>query len=149
MSGFSEEAVRQLKEHVENLVAEMGKLTPSFAKLESQLAIPKKLPLFCQKDLRRQKDNVGSMLNTHGQNAWKLQECLHQYNQLEDSVCKIFDKLSCNVVTYNLDNCHCLKGDRVIVKSLRRKDCKQVLSVKNDLKNTNMVDFGFEGHGSN
>ena len=72
---------------------------------------------------------------------------VHQ-NQLEDSVCKIFEKLNCNLVKGNLEDCHRLKGDRVIVKFSKRKDCKQVLSVKNDLKNINMADLGFEGNGS-
>ena len=51
-------------------------------------------------------------------------------NQLEDSVCKIFDKLNCNIVKDNLENCQRLKGDRVIVKFSKRKECKQVLIVK-------------------
>ena len=42
---------------------------------------------------------------------------------------KIFDKINCNVV--NLEDCHYLKGDYVIVKFSKKKDCKQVLSVKN------------------
>ena len=42
---------------------------------------------------------------------------------------KIFDKINCNVV--NLEDCHYLKGDCVIVKFSKKKDCKQVLSVKN------------------
>ena len=55
-------------------------------------------------------------------------------NQLEGSVCKTFEKLNCNIVTDNLD-CHRWKCNRVIVKFSKRKDCKQALSVKKDLKN--------------
>ena len=40
-----------------------------------------------------------------------------------------------------------MKGDRIIVKFSKKKDCTQVLSVKNDLKN-NMADIGFEENGS-
>ena len=50
-------------------------------------------------------------------------------NQLEDSVCKIFEKLNCNVTKDNLEDCHHLKGHSVIVKFSKRKDCKQLLSV--------------------
>ena len=56
------------------------------------------------------------------------------HNQMEDSECKIFDKLNCNVAKDCLENCHRLNGDRVIVKFSKRKDCTQVLSIKNDLK---------------
>ena len=69
------------------------------------------------------------------------------HNQLEESISKIFDKLNCNVIKDNLENWHHLKGDRVIVKFSDRKDCKQALSVKNDLKNINLADLGFEGNG--
>ena len=72
---------------------------------------------------------------------------VHQ-NQLEDSVFKIFDRLNCNIVKDNLEDCHHLKGYCVIVKFSKGKDCKKVLSVKNDLKNINMADLGFEGNGS-
>ena len=77
----------------------------------------------------------------------RIPSSVHQ-NQLEDSVCKIFDKLNCNIVKDNLEDCHRLKGDRVIVKFFKRKNCKQVLSVRNDLKNINMADLGSEGNGS-
>ena len=60
----------------------------------------------------------------------------------------MFHKLNCNVVKDNLEDCHRLKGDRVIVKFSKRNDCKQVLSVENDLNKINIVDFGFEGNGS-
>ena len=76
-----------------------------------------------------------------------ISSLVHQ-NQVQDSHCKIFDKLNCNIVKDNLEDCHRLKGDRVIVKFSKKKDCNQVLSVKNDLKNINMADFGFEGNGS-
>ena len=67
------------------------------------------------------------------------------YSSLEDSVSKTFDKLNCNVKDKdNLEDCHRLKTDRVIVKFPKRKDCNQVLRVKNDLKNINMTGLGFE-----
>ena len=72
---------------------------------------------------------------------------VHQ-TQLEDSVCKILDKINCNIVKDNLEDCHRLKGDRVITKFSKRKNCMQVLIVKNDLKSINMTDLDFEENGS-
>ena len=77
----------------------------------------------------------------------RIPSSVHQ-NQLEHSVCTIFDKLNCKINKYNLEDCHRLKGDRVIVKFSKKKDCKQALSVKNDMKNISMADPGFEGNGS-
>ena len=61
------------------------------------------------------------------------------HDQLEESVCKLFDKLNCNIVKDYLGDCHRLRDDRAIVKFFKRKDCKQVLSVKNELKNISMA----------
>ena len=69
------------------------------------------------------------------------------HSHLEGLVCKIFDKINCNVVKDNFEDCHRLKGDCVIVKLFKRKECKQVLSAKNNMKNISMVDLSFEGNG--
>ena len=76
-----------------------------------------------------------------------ISSSVHQ-NQLQNSVCKIFENQNCNIVKDNLEDSHRLKGDRVIVKFSKRRDCKQVLSVKNALKNINMAGLGFEGNAS-
>ena len=57
-------------------------------------------------------------------------------------------KLNYSIVKDSLEDCHRLRGNRVIVKFSKRKDNKQVLSVKNDLKNIDMADLGFEENGS-
>ena len=61
-----------MKKHMENLVAEVRKLTYSFAKLESAFAIQRILPLLCQKYWYRWKGDVGPKLNAHGENPWNL-----------------------------------------------------------------------------
>lgn len=38
-------------------------------------------------------------------------------NQLKDLICKIFDKLTCNVVKYNLEDCNRLKGNVLLLSS--------------------------------
>ena len=52
--------------------------------------------------------------------------------------------MGCNVISDNIEVCHRIsrKSDQVIIKFSRRKDCQQALSVKKDLKNSNMVDVG-------
>ena len=55
---------------------------------------------------------------------------------LEAKVLSIFQKVGCTFAPEYTDDCHRLgkNNDRVIVKFTRRKDCKQVLQVKKDLK---------------
>ena len=84
---------------MENRVAEVRKLTSSFGKLKSELAISKNVTTVlsgrlvqmerlywanAQYSRREYVEIVGISSSVH-------------HNQLEDSVCEIFDKLNCNV----------------------------------------------------
>ena len=137
------------EEHMENLVEEVKKLTSSFAKRKSELAISKNTTIVLSGRLvhmERQCWANAQYSRREFVEVVGIPSSVHQ-NQLEDSVCKIFDKLNGNIDKDNLEDCHHLKGDRVIVEFSKRLDCKQVLSVKNDLKNINVADLGFEGDG--
>ena len=62
---------------------------------------------------------------------------------LEAKVLSIFQKVGCTIAPEFIDDCHRLgkNNDRVIVKFTRRKDCKQVLQVKKDLKDLTADDL--------
>ena len=62
---------------------------------------------------------------------------------LETKVLSIFQKVACTIVPELIDDCHRLgeNKDRVIVKFTHRKDCKQVLQVKKDLKDLTADDL--------
>ena len=62
---------------------------------------------------------------------------------LETKVLSIFQKIGCTIDPTFIDDCHRLRknNDRVIVKFTRRKDCKQILKVKKDLRNLDMEDL--------
>ena len=62
---------------------------------------------------------------------------------LETKVQSIFQKVDCTIAPEFIDGCHRLgkNNDRVIVKFTRRKDCKQVLQVKKDLKDLTADDL--------
>ena len=66
-----------------------------------------------------------------------------EHNQLEGKVIQVLYKVGCNI-SDNAEACHRIssKSDQVIITFFRRKECQQVLSVKKDLKNLNMVDVG-------
>ena len=69
--------------------------------------------------------------------------CQVDDNQLETKVLSIFEKVGCTIDPGFINDCHCLgrNNDKVIVKFTRRKDCKQVLQVKKDLKDLNTNDL--------
>ena len=62
---------------------------------------------------------------------------------LEAKVLSIFQKVGCTIASEFIDDCHRLgkNNDRVIVKFTCRKDCKQVLQVKKDLKDLTADDL--------
>ena len=135
MSKFSDEALRKLKkgelitiiqeqdvkherheEHIENLVAEVRKLTSIFAKLNSELVISKNITTFLSKRLVQRERLCwanSQYSRTECVKVVGISSSVYQ-NQLENSVCKIFEKLNCNIVKDNLKGCHRLKGDRAI-----------------------------------
>ena len=65
-----------------------------------------------------------------------------EYSKLEEKVVQVLNKVGCNVICDNIEACHRIsrKSNQVIIKFSRRKDCKQALSVKKDVKNLNMSD---------
>ena len=103
---------------MENLVAEVRKLTSSLAKLESELAVSKNITTVLSGRL------VLMERRCWANAQYSRRECVEAVgmpssffqNQQEDSVCKVFEKVNCNVVKYNLKDCHRLKGNGVIVK---------------------------------
>ena len=66
-------------------------------------------------------------------------------SDLEKTVCKVF--IEADICEEKIKSCHCLniKSDRAIVKFSWRKDCEQVMRVKNDLKVLNPTDLDFPG----
>ena len=64
-------------------------------------------------------------------------------NQLETEVLSLFEKVGCKIDPRFIDYCHRFgkNNGRVIIKFARRKDCKQFLQVKKDLKHLNMDDM--------
>ena len=69
--------------------------------------------------------------------------CQVDDKHLEAKVLSIFLKVGCTSAPEFIDDCHRLgkKNDRVIVKFTGRKDCKQVLQVKKDLKDLTADDL--------
>ena len=62
---------------------------------------------------------------------------------LETKVLPIFQTIGYNIDPTFIDDCHRISknNDRVIVKFTCRKDCKQILKVKKDLRNLDMDDL--------
>ena len=82
---------------------------------------------------------------------YSRKECLevvgipHQVddNLLERKVLSIFERVGCTIDPGFTDDCDCLgkNSDRVIINFSRRKNCKQVIQTKKDLKELNTDDL--------
>ena len=113
------------EEHVKNLVADVRKLSSSFAKLEPELVISKNITTVLS-ERRVQMERHLPWANVQ----YSRIECVGvagipssvHGNQLEYPVYKIFEKLNCNLVKDKLEDFYCLKGDHSIVKFSKRKD---------------------------
>ena len=62
---------------------------------------------------------------------------------METKVLSILEKVACTIDPGFIDHCNCFgkNNDRLIIKSSRRKDCKQVLQVKIEDLNTDDLDL--------
>ena len=133
------------------VVEEMCKFSENFSKLQSELSVTTHV----NTELTKRIMTLERQCSTNAQYSRK--ECVEVVviprkvddKHLEEKVLSIFQKVSSTITPEFIDDCHRLgkNNDRVIVKFARRKDCKQVLQVKKDLKDLTADDFAFiPGH---
>ena len=127
------------------MLHEMRKLNDSFAKIQAEWVVTKCVNSeLCKR--------IVTMERQCWANAqYSRRECLEvagiprqvDDKNLETKVLSIFQKIGCTIDPTFTDDCHRLgkNNDRVIVKFTRRKDCKQILKVKKDLRNLDMEDL--------
>ena len=121
--------------------SKLSKLS-KFSKLQSKLAVTKQVNTELTKKI------VTLERQCWANAQYSRKECLEVVgiprqvddNQLETKVLSIFEKVGCTIDPGFIDDSHRLgkNNDRVIS---RRKDCKQVLQVKKDLKVLNTDDL--------
>ena len=119
----------------------MKEMNTNFKKLEADSSIVKTVNNLLMKksvDIERQ---------CWANAQYSRRECLEiagiptsiPQQSLEEKVCQIFGAIGISVNKNDIDNCHRLRDkERTIVKFLRRKDWKQVLRCKRDLRSINM-----------
>ena len=120
------------------VVEEMRKFNENFSNLQSELSIAKRVNI----ELTERIVTLERQCWANAQHSRK--ECLEVVSiprqvdekDLEAKMMSIFQKVDCTIAPEFIDGCHRLgkNNDRVIVKFTRKKDCKQVLQVKKDLK---------------
>ena len=123
------------------LLEPIRKFNDNFSKFQSELAVTT--------ELTKRIVTLECQCWTNAQYSKK--ECLEVVgiprqvddNLLETKVLSIFEKVGCTIDPGFIDDCHRLgkNSDRAIVKFSRRKDCKQVLQAKKDLKDLNTDDL--------
>ena len=128
------------------ILEEIRKLNKNFEKLEAELIVSKKVNTELQKHIVKLEKQCWANAQ------YSRRECLElvgipsniENEHLEDKVVEVLNKVGCNIMKDNVEACHRLgkSNDRVIIKFSRRKECLQVLSVKKDLRNLDMVSVG-------
>ena len=156
MSQYTEEALdKMLKRELipivlslQNKITEdnnaIHKFNDNFAKLQAELVTRRVNSELCKRIV-----TVECQCWANAQ--YSRRECLEvagiprqvDDKNLETKVLSIFQKIGCTIDPTFTDDCHRLgkNNDRVIVKFTRRKDCKQILKVKKDLRNLDMEDL--------
>ena len=134
-----------------NALEEIRKFNENFVKLDSEINIVKQVNTLLNK-------RVIYMERQCWANAqYSRRECLevtgiprHLSNKnLESKVLEVFSKVGCEILSRNIEACHCLtNNNRVIVKFLRRKDCDQVVSAKRELRKVKLEDISVRGSNS-
>ena len=125
------------------------KLNDNFSKSEADVKITKNINnLLSQRvvDLERQ---------CWANAQYSRRECLEVVgiprsvddNSVEEKIIKVFEKVSCNIDSSNIEVCHRItqRNDRVNVRFSRRKDCQRKLSVKKILQKLKMEGIGLAG----
>ena len=128
-----------------DLTSEIQKLTGVVTRLESEIAIVRRVNNELQKQL------VSTERQCWANAQYSRRECLEvagipssvSDGNLENTVLKVFDKLGVQISSENIEACHRIKkdSDRTIVKFSKRKDCLQIMKVKKDLRNMSFTDI--------
>ena len=127
------------------VVEEMGKFNEKFSKLQSELSIAKRVNTELTKRIVTLERQCWANVQYSRNKCVEVVGIPRQADgkHLETKVQSIFQKVDCTIAPEFIDGCHRLgkNNDRVIVKYIRRKDCKQVLQFKNDLKDLTADDL--------
>ena len=137
-----EEHKRSLQDRMSEVnnevVEEMHKFNENFSKLQSELSVAKRVNNELTKQIATLERQCWANAQYSRKKCVEVVGIPHQVDDkhLEAKVLSIFQKVGCSIAPESIDDCHRLgkNNDQVIVKFTRRKDCKQVLQVKKDLK---------------
>ena len=131
----------ETKTTIESLRDEVKAMNTDFRKLETDVSIFKTVNNLLMKmsaEIERQCWENSQYFRRECSEIAGIPTPIPQQN-LEEKVIQIFEAISVPVDKNDIDDCHRLRDkERTIVKFLRRKDCKQVLRCKKDLRSVNM-----------
>ena len=121
------------------------KFNDNFAKLYAELVVTKRVNSELCKRIVRVERQCWANAQSSRRECLEVAEIPRQVDDqnLETKVLSIFQKTDCTFDSTFIDDCHQLgkNNDRVTVKFTHRKDCKQILKVKKDLRNLDMEDL--------
>ena len=129
------------KATIESLRHEVKEMNINFEKLEADVSIVKKVNNLLMKepvDIQQQCWVKGPVLSSRMfRNSWNTN--IYTSTEPWKKFCQLFEAIGVSLDKNDIDDCQRLRDkERTIVKFLQRKDRKQVLWCKKDLKSINM-----------
>ena len=134
----------QLDQANNKVLQEFSKLNDIFSKSKFELSVTKQVNSLLSSRL------VNMERHCWARAQYSRRECLDIINipsevkadVLEEKVINTFEKLGCNISSNRAEACHRVskRSATVVVKSIRRKGCQQVLAVKQHLQKIKMED---------
>ena len=127
------------------MVEEIRKFNENFSKPQSELSIAKCVNIELTKRIMTLERQCWANAQFSRKECVEVASIPRQAEDkhLEAKMLSFFQKVGSNIAPEFMDDCHRLgkNNDRVIVKFTRRKDWKQVLQVKKDLKDLTADDL--------
>ena len=124
---------------------EIRKINDNFSKLQSEPAVTKQVNTELTKQIVTLERQCWANAKYFRKERLEIVGITRQVddNLLETKVLSIFEKVGCTIDPGFTDDCHRLGkySNRVRITFSRRKDCKQVLQAKKDLKDLNTDDL--------
>ena len=130
---------KERDEGLAKVLNEIVEMKDSFTKLEASLVVSKNVSTKLQERV------ISLERSLHTSEQYSRRECLElvgipstiEDNNLENSVCKILNKIEVECTGEDIEACHRIRNNRTIVKFCKRKKANEILRKKSKLKSLN------------
>ena len=150
LQSYMTETIKKLTGEIQKINGEIQKINETFSKYEADIAITKNANTLLSNQL------IETERQCWANAQYSRRECIEivgipssvEKENLEIKIREIFDKIGVTVTENDIDACHRLRRDKIIVKFCKRKICRNALRKKKSLKNVKPSYVGLSGETS-